>query len=86
MIIIAIIAVLVIGLFLFLFLFPKRERLVERTPVSRAQALSDMRQAAKSMRCGELAKKGVSSCKRAAGRPCVSGCRGRIDIEIDYTE
>jgi len=49
-----------------------------------AQYLAHLRIQAKQLRCGEMSRPGTRSCRRAAGRPCVSGCRGRTDIDTDW--
>lgn len=79
-IIILVLAVLLVAAFL----FPKREKFVEREVLTKGEQLANMQEMAKSYRCGEFAKPNVRSCQRAPGRPCVRGCRGRLDIDIDW--
>lgn len=79
-----IIILVLMVLFVAVFLFPKRERFVEREVIGRGEQLASMQEMARSYRCGHFAKHGVRSCGRAPGRPCVRGCRGRLDIDIDW--
>lgn len=57
-----------------------------REPVSSAEYLHELRIEAKGVRCPHPGFRGNHGkvCHRAAGRPCVRGCRGRIDISTDW--
>lgn len=62
-----------------------RATMNSRVVISEREYLHQLRIEAKQMRCPHPGYHGRKhACGRAPGRPCVHGCRGRIDLSTDW--